>query len=494
MSKPPVCMSPSECAPTGASLCADTDDEHFHDECGVVGVFGHPEAANLTYLGLYALQHRGQESTGIVSADQGQLHTQRGMGRVAEVFGVEELGRLPGSQAIGHVRYSTAGGSVLRNTQPIFINYRHGAFAVGHNGNLVNAGALREQLEREGAIFHTDMDTEVIVHLLARVPGKDAGERLAAALAQVVGAYSLVCLTETRLIGVRDPMGFRPLVLGRLIDSGGFVLASETCALDLMGAEFVRDVAPGEMVIISQGGIESRFPFPAVGRRMCVFEYIYFARPDSVLDGVHVYSARKRIGRILARLHPRDADVVVPVPDSGVAAAMGYAEASGLPFELGLIRNHYVGRTFIQPAQRGRDFSVKVKLNAQPEILKGKRVILVDDSIVRGTTSAKIVHLIRAAGAKEVHFLVSSPPTIGPCYYGIDTPDRAQLIAAQHSVDEVRKMIGADSLGYLSLDALFEAVGGRALGFCDACFSDDYPLPTPEGHGTRQLFLMKELR
>ena len=466
------------------------EDDHFHDECGVIGVFGHPEAANLTYLGLYALQHRGQESAGIVSEDQGKLFVQRGMGRVADVFGLEQISQLPGEQAIGHVRYSTAGGSVLRNTQPIFINYRHGAFAVGHNGNLVNADELRLRLEQEGAIFHTDMDTEVIVHLLARVPGDDPGTRLAAALKQVSGAYSLVCLTETRLIGVRDPMGFRPLVLGRLIDSGGFVLASETCALDLMGAEFVRDIEPGELIIISKEGIESRRPFAPVERRMCVFEYIYFARPDSVLDGTHVYSARKQIGRALAHLHPREADLVVPVPDSGVAAAMGYAEASGLPFELGLIRNHYVGRTFIQPAQSGRDFGVKVKLN----ILRGKRVILVDDSIVRGTTSAKIVNLVRAAGAREVHFLVSSPPTTGPCYYGIDTPDRSQLIAAQHSIEEVRKIIGADSLGYISLDALYEAVGARTQGFCDACFSDDYPLPTPEGHGSRQLHLLKEVK
>lgn len=470
------------------------EDDHFHDECGVIGVFGHPEAANLTYLGLYALQHRGQESAGIVSEDQGKLFVQRGMGRVADVFGLEQISQLPGEQAIGHVRYSTAGGSVLRNTQPIFINYRHGAFAVGHNGNLVNADELRLRLEQEGAIFHTDMDTEVIVHLLARVPGEDPGTRLAAALKQVSGAYSLVCLTETRLIGARDPMGFRPLVLGRLIDSGGFVLASETCALDLMGAEFVRDIEPGELIIISKDGIESRKPFAPVERRMCVFEYIYFARPDSVLDGTHVYSARKQIGRALAHLHPREADLVVPVPDSGVAAAMGYAEASGLPFELGLIRNHYVGRTFIQPAQRGRDFGVKVKLNAQPNILRGKRVILVDDSIVRGTTSAKIVNLVRAAGAREVHFLVSSPPTTGPCYYGIDTPDRSQLIAAQHSIEEVRKIIGADSLGYISLDALYEAVGARTQGFCDACFSDDYPLPTPEGHGSRQLHLLKEVK
>lgn len=470
------------------------DDDHFHDECGVIGVFGHPEAANLAYLGLYALQHRGQESAGIIAADDGKLRSHRGMGRVADIFGSKELSELPGTQAIGHVRYSTAGGSVLQNTQPVFINYRYGSFAVGHNGNLVNALELRHRLEQDGAIFHTDMDTEVIVHLLARVPGKDAGERLGAALQQVSGAYSLVCLTETRLIGVRDPMGFRPLVLGRLIDSGGFVLASETCALDLMGAEFVRDVAPGEMIIISASGIESRQALPETARRMCIFEYLYFARPDSVLDGIHVYSARKRIGHVLARLHPRDADIVVPVPDSGVAAAMGYAEASGIPFELGLIRNHYVGRTFIQPAQRGRDFGVRVKLNAQPEILKGKRVVLVDDSIVRGTTSAKIVHLVRAAGAREIHFLSSSPPTTGPCYYGIDTPDRAQLIAAQHSVDEICKMIGADSLGYLTVDALYEAVGQRELGFCDACFSGDYPIPVPTPGKGHQLHLLKELR
>lgn len=492
--KPSVGTCPRSCvkAPEGAKPWAEVEDDRFHDECGVVGVFGHPEAANLVYLGLYALQHRGQESAGIVSSADARLYAQRGMGRVAEVFGPKEMGKLPGERAIGHVRYSTTGDSVLRNVQPILINYRHGAFAIGHNGNLVNGASLRRDLERAGSIFHTDMDTEVIVHLLARMPGVDAGERLGAALGRVQGAYSLVALTETRLIGVRDPMGFRPLVLGRLVDTGGFVLASETCALDLMGAEFVRDIEPGELVIISDQGIESRRPFPPVKRRICVFEYIYFARPDSVLDGIHVYQARKRIGHVLAELHPRDADVVVPVPDSGVTAAMGYAEKTGLPFELGLIRNHYVGRTFIQPAQSVRDFGVKVKLNAQPTVLRGKRVVLVDDSIVRGTTSAKIVSLIRAAGAREVHFLVSAPPTIGPCYYGIDTPDRSQLIAAQHNTEEVRKIINADSLGYLTLEALYQAMGGKEAGYCDACFSDDYPIPVTET-GPRQLHLVSDV-
>ncbi|MEK8088304.1 amidophosphoribosyltransferase [Thermithiobacillus plumbiphilus] len=467
------------------------DDDHFHDECGVVGIFAHPEAANLAYLGLYALQHRGQEAAGIVSSDGEKFHNHRGMGRVADVFKADDIVRLLGNRAIGHVRYSTTGGSVLRNTQPLHIKYRHGSLALAHNGNLVNAKELREELEHAGSIFHTDMDTEVILHLVARTEGKDAGERLATALTRTKGAYSLVALTETRLIGVRDPLGFRPLVLGRL-DSGGYVLASETCALDLIGAEFVRDIAAGEMVIISEGGIESRFPFAPTQRRMCVFEYIYFARPDSTLDGINVYQARKRIGRELARLFPRDADVVVPVPDSGVAAAMGYAEATGIPFELGLIRNHYVGRTFIQPAQSVRDFGVKVKLNPMPSVLKGKRVVLVDDSIVRGTTSAKIVNLVRDAGAREVHFLVSSPPTTGPCHYGINTPDRSQLIAAQHTEEEVRKLINADSLGYISIEALYQAMGGREAGYCDACFSGDYPIFQDHGMSARQLRLIRE--
>lgn len=467
-------------------------DDHFHDECGVVGIFEHPEASNLAYLGLYALQHRGQEAAGVVSTDGQEFYNHRGMGRVADVFSAKDIKRLKGNRAIGHVRYSTTGDSVLRNTQPLVINYRHGALSLAHNGNLVNARELREELERAGSIFHTDMDTEVILHLAARVDGKDAGERLAAALSQAKGAYSIVALTETRLIGVRDPLGFRPLVLGRLVESGGYVLASETCALDLIGAEFVRDIEAGEMVIISEKGIESRRPFAPVGRRMCVFEYIYFARPDSNLDGINVYNARKRIGHELAKLYPKDADIVVPVPDSGVAAAMGYAEATGIPFELGLIRNHYVGRTFIQPAQSVRDFGVKVKLNAMPSVLKGKRVVLVDDSIVRGTTSAKIVNLVRDAGAREVHFLVSSPPTTGPCHYGINTPDRSHLIAAQHSEEQIRKLINADSLGYLTMDALYRAMGSRETGYCDACFSGDYPIFKEIGAEERQLRLIKE--
>lgn len=468
----------------------DAEDEHddaFHHECGVCGVFGHAEAANLTYLGLYALQHRGQEAAGVVSTEGSLFHTHRGMGTVADVFGAEDMARLHGSRAIGHVRYSTSGDSVARNTQPMVVDYKHGGLAMAHNGNLVNAQGLRQRLEAQGSIFQTEMDTEVIVHLVAKAAGDTVEDRLANALREVRGAYTLVALTETRLVGARDPMGFRPLVLGRAEE--GYVLASETCALDLIEAVYVRDVEPGEMLVISDEGVRSYFPFERQERRMCVFEYIYFARPDSTLDGINVYQARKAIGRELAAEHQVPADVVVPVPDSGVAAAMGYAEASGLPLELGLIRNHYVGRTFIEPKQSIRHFGVKVKLNAVASVLKGKRVVLVDDSIVRGTTSAKIVGMVRAAGAAEVHMRISSPPTIGPCHYGIDTPDRNQLIAANHNLEEIRTRIGSDSLGYISLDGLYRGMGGREPGYCDACFSDDYPVPPEEG--TAQLSLLR---
>lgn len=464
------------------------DEPDLRHECGVCGVFGHVEAANLTYLGLYAQQHRGQEAAGVTSCDGTLFHSHRGMGRVADVFGPKDIGRLAGEHAIGHVRYSTSGASIERNAQPLVIDYQHGGLAMAHNGNLVNAAHLRDYLERQGSIFQTDMDTEVIIHLVARAAGASVEDRLARALREVKGAYTLVALTESRLLGVRDPLGFRPLVLG-VID-GAYVLASETCALDLIGAEFIRDISPGEMVVISESGIESYFPFEAQPRRMCVFEYMYFARPDSTLDGINVYQARKAIGRELAREHPVDADVVVPVPDSGVAAAMGYAEESGLPLELGLIRNHYVGRTFIEPKQEIRHFGVKVKLNAVTSVLKDRRVILVDDSIVRGTTSAKIVGMVKASGASEVHMRISAPPTIGPCHYGIDTPDRDQLIAANRTLEGIRDNLGCESLGYLTLEGLYRGMGGRGPGYCDACFSDNYPV-TPED-GTPQMSLLRE--
>ncbi len=468
---------------------AITIDEHeLRHECGVCGVFGHREAANLTYLGLYALQHRGQEAAGATSCDGSRFHTHRGIGWVADVFEPKDIDRLQGAHAIGHVRYSTSGTSVERNAQPLVIDYQHGGLAMAHNGNLVNAAYLREDLEQRGSIFQTDMDTEVIIHLVARASGTSVEERLARALREVKGAYTLVALTESRLLGVRDPLGFRPLVLG-LID-GAYVLASETCALDLIGAEFLRDIAPGEMVVISEAGLTSYFPFEVHSRRMCVFEYMYFARPDSTLDGINVYQARKAIGRELAKEHPVEADVVVPVPDSGVAAAMGYAEESGLPLELGLIRNHYVGRTFIEPKQAIRHFGVKVKLNAVRSILEGRRVILVDDSIIRGTTSAKIVGMVKASGASEVHMRISAPPTIGPCHYGIDTPDRDQLIAANRTLEGIRAHLGCESLAYLSLEGLYRGMGGRSSGYCDACFSDDYPVTPAER--TPQMSLLRE--
>ncbi len=464
------------------------DDGALKHECGVCGVFGHSEAANLTYLGLYALQHRGQEAAGVTSCDGTLFHTHRGMGKVADVFGPQDMARLNGRHAIGHVRYSTSGASVERNAQPLVIDYQHGGLAMAHNGNLVNAQHLRDYLEGQGSIFQTDMDTEVIIHLVAKAAGNSVEERLAAALREVKGAYTLVALTESRLVGARDPMGFRPLVMG-IID-GAYVLASETCALALIGADFVRDVRPGEMVVITADGVRSHFPLDEQPRRMCVFEYMYFARPDSTLDGINVYRARKAIGRELAREHPVEGDVVVPVPDSGVAAAMGYAEASGLPLELGLIRNHYVGRTFIEPKQAIRHFGVKVKLNAVQEVLEGRRVILVDDSIVRGTTSAKIVGMMRASGAREVHMRISAPPTIGPCHYGIDTPDREQLIAANKTLEEIRAHLGCDTLAYLSLEGLYRGMGGRGPGYCDACFSDEYPVAPEEG--TPQMSLLRE--
>jgi len=454
------------------------DDDKFHDECGIFGVFDHPEAANLTYLGLYALQHRGQESAGIAATDGTGLHVEKAMGWVSDVFGPERLRRLPGRSAIGHVRYSTAGSSTLRNAQPISATFSRGPIALAHNGNLVNAEVLRRELEAAGAIFQSTSDSEVILHLLARVERQALERILPQALAQVTGAYSLVMLTPDTLIGCRDPHGFRPLLIGRLGEA--WLLASETCALDLLEADFVRDVEPGEIVLIDRNGLRSMTPFPAKKQLQCVFEYVYFARPDSTLWGQNVYQARKALGHRLAEEHPADADVVVPVPDSGLGAALGFAERSGIPFELGLIRNHYVGRTFIEPRQGIRHFGVRVKLNPVRQTLEGRRVVVVDDSIVRGTTSRKIVKMIRSAGAREVHVRISSPPIQWPCYYGIDTPTRKELIGASHRVEEIRRYLGADSVGYLSLEGMLKAVGGDEGRFCHACFTGDYQVGFPQ--------------
>src|SRR5712691_2982658 len=430
-------------------------DDHFRDECGVFGVYGHPDAAALTALGLHALQHRGQESAGIVAYDGEQFSAHRGPGLVSDNFSSKEvIARLPGAMAIGHVRYATTGEVAARNIQPLFADFEFGGLAICHNGNLTNSYQLRRQLVRRGSLFQSTSDTEVIVHLIA------------------------TSLKET-VVGLRDPLGVRPLVLGRLGDA--WILASETCALDIIGAEFVRDVDPGEIVIIGAGGVRSVKPFDYVPKRLCVFEYIYFARPDSVLEGNSVYEARKRIGRELAREAPVEADIVVPVPDSGVPAALGYAAESGLPFELGIIRNHYVGRTFIEPTDQIRHLGVRLKHNANRADLEGKRVILVDDSIVRGTTSTKIVEMIRHAGAREVHMRVSSPPTRYSCFYGIATPSRDQLLAARFEVEQMAQFIGVDSLAFLSIDGLYRAMGEDrrdplAPRFCDACFTGDYPI------------------
>jgi amidophosphoribosyltransferase len=460
--------------------------DKMKDECGVFGIWAlgqSDEAANFTYLGLHALQHRGQESAGIVSTEGEALHVHRDMGLVADVFTAPVLERLKGGAAIGHVRYSTTGASHVKNAQPVAVQYAGGAVAVAHNGNLVNAEALRADLEAQGSIFTASTDTEVIVHLLARscpvgTPGTPEYlvSSIRQALGKVAGAYSLLFLTPRAIVGVRDPMGFRPLVMGRL--KGSYCLASETTALDLIEAEYIREVEPGEMVILDQGGLRSERLFPdqrppqRFGR--CVFEHIYFARPDSVLFGKSVYSVRQRLGRRLAKERPAEADLVIPVPDSGVPAAIGFGEQSGVPFAMGLVRSHYVGRTFIEPQQSIRHFGVKLKLNALRDVLRGKRVVVVDDSVVRGTTSRKIVKMIRDAGASEVHLRISSPPTAWPCYYGIDTPTRQELIASSHTVDEIAKYVTADSMGYLSLAGVYEALGEARSGYCDACFSGEY--------------------
>jgi amidophosphoribosyltransferase len=451
--------------------------DKFNDECGVFGIFGHPEAANMTYLGLYALQHRGQESAGIAASDGARVRISRAMGYVAEAFDNAALSQLPGPMAIGHVRYSTAGESKLPNAQPILIDCSHGQIALCHNGNLVNARELRDELVRQGSIFQSSSDTEVVLHLYARSRARASEDAIVESVSQVQGAFSLVMLTRDRLVAVRDPHGFRPLALGRLNDA--YVVCSETCAMDLIGATYERDVQPGEVLVISAEGIRSLQPFAPAPLAHCVFEHVYFARPDSYVFGRSVNEVRTNLGRMLAREHPVDADVVVPVPDSGVCAAMGFAEEARVPLRMGLIRNHYVGRTFIQPQASIRHFGVKVKLNPVRSILEGNRVILVDDSIVRGTTSRKIVRMVRAAGAKEVHVRISCPPTISPCFYGVDTPSKSELIAANHTVDEIREFLEADSVAYLSLEGLMSAVGSDKTSYCSSCYTGRYPVECP---------------
>ena len=455
------------------------DDDKLREECGVFGVFGHPDAAALTVLGLHALQHRGQEAAGIVSFDGAGFHAERHVGLVGDNFthpGV--VNNLPGDRAIGHNRYSTHGGSIDRNIQPLFAQFSGGGFAVAHNGNLTNALTLQDQLQRHGSIFQSTSDTEVILHLIATSSRGPLVDRIVDALRKIEGAWSLVCLSTKKMIGCRDALGVRPLVIGDL--DGATILASETCALDIIGARFVRDVKPGEIVIVTEDGIESLFPFATPQSRFCIFEYVYFARPDSSVEGRGVYEIRKRIGAELARENPAAADLVVPVPDSGTPAAIGYAEAAGMHFDLGIIRNHYVGRTFIEPSDAIRHMGVRLKHNANRDVLAGKRVVLVDDSIVRGTTSQKIVKMIRDAGAAEVHMRIASPPTVHSCFYGVDTPEEAKLIAARMSVDEIASFIKVDSLAFVSIDGLYRAVGkvdrdGAAPQFCDACFTGAYP-------------------
>jgi len=455
--------------------------DKFREECGVVAIHAHTEAEKLAYLGLHALQHRGQESAGIVTSDGMSLHAHRAMGLVADIFNEEELNKLHGTLAIGHTRYSTAGDSSLLNAQPIMVQSNKGVMALAHNGNLVNAQEIRSRLEGQGSIFQTSSDTEVIVHLIALSKEHTLPEAIADALRRVEGAFSLVMISSDRIFAARDPRGFRPLAMGKIPGAGGekhdsVVFASETCAFDLIGATFERDVKPGELVIVGPEGVASRFYSPAAPQSSCIFEHVYFSRPDSMVFGRAVQESRENLGRQLAREAPAEADIVVPVPDSGVTASMGYASESGLPLRFGLIRNHYVGRTFIEPRQTVRDFGVKLKLNPVRSLLEGKRVVLLDDSIVRGTTSRKIVRMIRGAGASEVHMRISCPPTISPCFYGVDTPSKKELIAANKTVDEIREFIGADSLAYLSLEGLKKACGdGEKTTYCTACYTGRYP-------------------
>jgi amidophosphoribosyltransferase len=475
------------------------DDDKLHEECGIFGVFGHADAAALTALGLHALQHRGQEAVGIVAFDGEHFNAHRRLGEVGDNFNRREIiEQLKGHAAIGHVRYATTGETMLRNVQPMFADLAAGGFAVAHNGNLTNALTLRSRLVENGAIFQSTSDTETIVHLVATSHMRLVNDRIVNALHQVEGAYSLLILTNKKLVGIRDPLGVRPLVLGAT--DGAYVLSSETCALDIIGAKYIRDIEPGEMVVITKDGIESLKPFPPKRKRFCVFEYVYFARPDSVVEGISVSEVRRRIGHELAREAPAAADLVVPVPDSGVPAALGFSSESGIPFEFGIIRNHYVGRTFIEPVDHIRHLGVKLKHNANRAVLNGKRVVLVDDSIVRGTTSIKIVQMVREAGATEVHMRIASPPTRWSCFYGVDTPERSKLLAARMDVEEMARHVGVDSLAFLSLDGLYRAAGesGRmpdAPQYCDACFSGDYPTTLTDMNGTgepRQLSLLDE--
>jgi amidophosphoribosyltransferase len=457
------------------------ETDKFHDECGVVAIYANPEAEKLAYLGLHALQHRGQESAGIVTSNGMMLNMHKSMGLVADIFNTEELAKLRGTLAIGHTRYSTAGDSSLLNAQPIMVQSNKGMMALAHNGNLVNAGEIRSRMEAQGSIFQTTSDTEVIVHLIAQSREHTLPEAMADALRRVEGAFSLVMISPDRIFAARDPRGFRPLAMGRIPAASGdkqdtIVFASETCAFDLIGANYERDVKPGELVVVGPEGITSRFYSTPLAQSSCIFEHVYFSRPDSRVFGRPVQESREELGRQLAREAPIEADVVVPVPDSGVTAAVGYAAESGIPFRFALIRNHYVGRTFIEPSQSVRDFGVKLKLNPVRSLLEGKRVVLIDDSIVRGTTSRKIVRMIRNAGATEVHMRISCPPTISPCFYGVDTPSKKQLIAANKTIEEIREFMGADSLAYLSLDGMKAACGdGEKTTYCTACYTGKYP-------------------
>jgi len=476
------------------------DDDKLREECGVFGIYGHPDAAALTALGLHALQHRGQEAAGIVTFDGGMFHAHRALGLVGDNFNaISTMEKLKGPMAIGHVRYSTTGTPIVRNIQPLIADFAFGGLAIAHNGNLTNALSVRADMIRLGHLFQSTTDTEIVSHLIAISRATNLIDRIVDAVGQIEGAYSFVMLSRKKVIGVRDPLGVRPLVLGVL--DGHYMLASETCALDIVGAKFLRDVEPGEVVVLDDRGLTSHMPFPRQRRRFCIFEHIYFARPDSQVEGISVYDARKRIGAELAKEAGVPADVVVPVPDSGVPAAMGYSQEAGLPFELGIIRNHYVGRTFIEPADQIRHLGVKLKHNPNRAALQGKRVILVDDSIVRGTTSTKIVEMVRQAGAAEVHMRISSPPTTHSCFYGIDTPQREKLLAARHSVAEMAKIIGVDSLAFISISGLYRAMGLAERNaddprFCDACFTGDYPTRLTDraaGSALRQLSLLEEV-
>ncbi|MBP6941304.1 MAG: amidophosphoribosyltransferase [Syntrophorhabdaceae bacterium] len=458
--------------------------------CGIFGIFNHKDAANLTYLGLHALQHRGQESAGISSTDGYTVTTHREMGLVSDIFDADVLQKLKGNAAVGHVRYSTAGSSNIGNAQPLSVEYSQGYLAIAHNGNLTNARIIKDELQNYGSIFQSTTDTEVIIHLIALSHENSTLERLTSALKRIEGSYSLVLLTNKELIVARDPLGFRPLALGKIKDA--YAVSSETCAFDLMGARYMREVEPGEIIHISHNGMKSYKPFKKTDPQFCIFEYIYFARPDSFMFGETVYSVRKDLGRQLAKDTHVDADMVIAIPDSGIGAAIGYSQETGLPFELGLIRNHYVGRTFIEPEESIRHFGVKLKLNAVHDIVKGKRIIVIDDSIVRATTGRKIIKMLRQYGAKEIHFRVSSPPTTHPCFYGIDTPSRTELIASSHTVREINKYMGSDTLRYLTTESLRRAVGSDNYTFCDACFSGKYPSKFPWGMELEQMELFSK--